>query len=75
MNSVENYACPNCPTSPKHDATYQIQNIYTPCPDCGSIYLAKQIRSKYDNYWNQYYNTKSQNTVTDLISLQFAPNN
>ena len=74
MNSVEEYSCPNCLTIEKNEMVNDIQNIYTPCPDCGSIYLAKKIRTKYDNYWSQYYNTKAQNTPTTFNHLQFTPN-
>jgi len=57
---------------PQFDTAYQVQDINTPCTECSSIYNAKKIRTKYDQYWMQFYNSKSKNTNTDLISLQFA---
>jgi len=51
----------------------EVQKVYTPCTDCGSIYLAKTVRSKYDQYWMQFYNTKSQSYPSNLTTLQFAP--
>jgi len=73
QETIEHYACPNCPTIEKNDRADQIQNVYTPCADCGSIYLAKKVRTSYDQYWMNFYDTKSQNTPSNLISLQFAP--
>jgi len=57
---------------PLFDDVKQVQDINTPCTECSSIYNAKKIRTTYDQYWMQFYNSKSKNTNTDLISLQFA---
>jgi len=73
QNMVESYSCSNCPTIGKNDRADQIQNVYTPCADCGSIYLAKKVRTSYDQYWMNFYDTKAQNTSYNLMNLQFAP--
>jgi predicted RNA-binding Zn-ribbon protein involved in translation (DUF1610 family) len=70
---IENYDCPNCPSDAKNENVNELQKVYTPCPECGGIYLAKKIRTQYDNYWISYYNNKAQNYPTNLMNLQFAP--
>ena len=69
---IENYDCTNCPADPINEEVKNTQNLYSPCEDCASIYNAKKFRTAYDKFWIQYYNTKAQNTQTDLLELQFA---
>jgi hypothetical protein len=69
---IENYDCTDCPADPKNEVVKQVGDTYSPCMECTSIYDAKKIRTNYDQYWLQFYNTKAQNTSTDLLDLQFA---
>jgi hypothetical protein len=66
----ENYDC--CPSSAKNEHVKKLQNLSTPCGECASIYYAKKNRTDYDKFWIKFYNTKAQNTPTNLLDLQFA---
>lgn len=73
QQKIENYDCrDNCPTSAIIEDVKNVQNLYSPCEDCASIYNAGKIRTAYDKFWIKFYNNKAQNTPTDLFDLQFA---
>lgn len=71
-NNVENYDCNNCPAAVKSEEVKNLQKMVSPCSECASIYHAKKIRTDYDKFWLNFYNTKAQNTPTNLLDLQFA---
>jgi len=64
---------PYAGTTGKFDRTDQVQTLYSPCEECASIYQAKDIRTKYDQFWINYYNQKAQSNPTDLLELTFLP--
>jgi hypothetical protein len=68
----ENYGCQNCAAEPINSTGDSLQNLYSPCTECSSIYNARKIRTAYDQFWLKFYNNKAQNTATDLMDLQFA---
>lgn len=66
-NSKESYTG----TQGIFDRNDQVQQLYSPCEECSSIYQAKKIRTPYDQFWINYYNHKAQSNVTNLLDLQF----
>lgn len=71
----EYYNCPpgsNCSSDGLPMASKTLNTLYSPCQDCASIHHASRVRTAYDLYMLQSYNTKAQNSDTDLMRLQFT---
>ena len=70
-NSVEMYQADTHDVRGKYDTAQQVQQLYSPCEECSSIYEAKAVRTKYDQFWINYYNHKANQASTNLIDLHF----
>jgi len=55
----------------QYEEARQLQKVYSPCMDCPGIHQAFRVRTKYDQFWIDFYNRKAKSAPTNLVDLSF----